>query len=105
MFLEKSIRDMFKHEGKTVNVMGKNRVKTYKELYEYIEELESTNQIQKHNNYLGDNVLAQNLYQKKYYLKDIDTNLIEKCPEDVFKRLSSFLATVEGTKAKQKKWE
>jgi len=95
---------MFKHEGKTVNVIGKNRVKTYKELYEYIEELEKSKQIQKHDDYLGGNILAQNIYQKKYYLKDIDANLIEKSPEDVFKRLSSFLATVEGTKAKQKKW-
>ena len=30
--------------------------------------------------------------------------LIEKTPEDVFKRLASFLATVELTKSKQKKW-
>ena len=27
------IEIMFKHEGKTVNVIGKNRVKTYKELF------------------------------------------------------------------------
>ncbi len=102
--MEKSIRDMFKHEGKTVNVLGKNRVKTYRELYEYIEELENSKQIKKHDDYLGDNILAQNIYKKKYYLKDIDANPIESSPEDVFKRLSSFLATVEGTKAKQKKW-
>ena len=25
-------------------------------------------------------------------------------PEDVFKRISTFIATVEGTKAKRKKW-
>ena len=52
---------MFKHEGKTVNVLGKNRVKTYRELYEYIEELENSKQIKKHDNYLGDNILAQNI--------------------------------------------
>ena len=78
--------------------------KTYRELYEYIEELENSKQIKKHDDYLGDNILAQNIYKKKYYLKDIDANPIESSPEDVFKRLSSFLATVEGTKAKQKKW-
>ena len=89
--LEKSIRDMFKHEGKTVKIMGKNRLKTYKELYEYIEELQQDKQIKKHNNYLGDNVLAQNLYQKKYYLKDIDTKLIEKSPEDVFKDIKEIV--------------
>ena len=35
---------------------------------------------------------------------DLNNKLIEKNPEDVFKRLSSFLATVEGTKSKQKQW-
>ncbi|HIO40807.1 MAG TPA: adenosylcobalamin-dependent ribonucleoside-diphosphate reductase, partial [Candidatus Marinimicrobia bacterium] len=62
------------------------------------------NEIPIHDNYLGDNVLAQNLYKKKYFIKDLNSDLIESTPEDVFKRLSSFLATVEGTKAKQKKW-
>ena len=36
-----------------------------------------------------------------------ETNLlltIENTPEDVFKRLSAFIATVEGTKGKLKKW-
>ena len=45
--------------------MGKNRVKAYKELYEYIEGLQDTKQIKKHNNYLGGNVLAENIYKKK----------------------------------------
>ena len=102
--LEKSIKNMFDHEGKTVNVIGKSRVKAYQELYDYVEELQKNNEVGMHKNYLGDNVLARNIYEKKYYLKDIDANLIENCPEDVFKRLSSFLSTVEGTKAKQKKW-
>ena len=33
---------------------------------------------------------------------DLDGNCIEKSPEDVFKRLSSFLATTELSKSKQK---
>ncbi len=102
--LEKSIKNMFDHEGKTVNVIGKSRVKAYQELYDYVEELQKNNEVGIHKNYLGENVLARNIYEKKYYLKDIEANLIENCPEDVFKRLSSFLSTVEGTKAKQKKW-
>ena len=92
--LENPINDMFQHEGKTVKIIGKTRVKTYIELYNYLEDLQKSNEIATHNNYLSDNVLAQNIYEKKYYLKDIDSNLIEKCPEDVFKRLSSFLSTV-----------
>ena len=95
---------MFSHDGKTVNVIGKTRVKTYKELYNHLEELQLNKEVGKHKDYLGGNVLAQNIYKKKYYIKDLENNLIEECPEDVFKRISSFLATVEGTKAKQKKW-
>jgi len=96
--------DMFRHQGKTVNIIGKTRVKTYRDLYRQLTELQEKNEIPIHDNYLGDNVLAQNLYKKKYFIKDLNSNLIENTPEDVFKRLSSFLATVEGTKAKQKKW-
>ena len=102
--LEQPIRNMFDCEGKTVKIIGKSRVKTYQELYDYIEDLQKNKELGCHDNYLGDNVLARNIYEKKYYLKDIDANLIEKCPEDVFKRISSFLSTVEGTKAKQKQW-
>lgn len=96
--------DMFKHRGKTVNIIGKTRIKTYRDLYRQLTELQAKNEIPKHDNYLGDNELAQNIYKKKYFLKDLNTELIENTPEDVFKRLGSFLATVEGTKAKQKKW-
>jgi len=96
--------DMFRHQGKTVNIIGKTRVKTYRDLYKQLSELQDKNEISVHDNYLGDNVLAQNLYKKKYFIKDLNSDLIESTPEDVFKRLSSFLATVEGTKAKQKKW-
>ena len=96
--------DMFRHQGKTVNIIGKTRVKTYRDLYRQLSELQDKNEIPVHDNYLGDNVLAQNLYKKKYFIKDLNSDLIENTPEDVFKRLSSFLATVEGTKAKQKKW-
>ena len=96
--------DMFRHQGKTVNIIGKTRVKTYRDLYRQLSDLQDKNEIPVHDNYLGDNVLAQNLYKKKYFIKDLNSDLIESTPEDVFKRLSSFLATVEGTKAKQKKW-
>ncbi|SVB83328.1 uncharacterized protein METZ01_LOCUS236182, partial [marine metagenome] len=100
----KAINSMFKHEGKTVNIMGKTRVKTYQELYMRLSQLQKEKEIPVHGDYLGDNELAQNIYKKKYFLKDLDNELIEKTPEDVFKRLSAFIATVEGTKVKQKQW-
>ena len=99
-----SMKKMFKHQGKTVNVIGKSRVKTYEELFNSLSKLQIENSVPVHENYLGDNDLAQNIYKKKYLLKDLDNELIESSPEDVFKRLSSFIATVEETKSKQKKW-
>ena len=98
------IEKMFNHKGKTVDVIGKTRVKTYRELFKHITEMQKTGELPLHEDYLGDNELAKNIYDKKYFLKDLDNKVIENKPEDVFKRLSAFLATVEGTKAKQKKW-
>ena len=95
---------MFGHNGKTVNVIGKKRVAIYKRLYGHLENLQKNNTIKVHENYLGDNELAQNIYSKKYYVKDLNNELIEDKPEDVFKRLSSFLSTVEETPTKQKEF-
>ena len=97
------IENMFKYQGKTTKVIGSTRTKTYKELYDHISSLQG-NKLPYDGNYLGDNELAQTIYEKKYYLKNLNNETVENCPEDVFKRLSSFLSTVEGTKAKQKKW-
>jgi len=98
------ITQMFNHTGKTASVIGNARIKTYKELYLMLTELQKTGELKTHDDYLGGNELAENIYQKKYYLKNMESELIESSPEDVFKRLASFLSTVEGTKAKQKKW-
>ncbi|NKB25088.1 MAG: adenosylcobalamin-dependent ribonucleoside-diphosphate reductase [Kiritimatiellae bacterium] len=95
---------MFNHQGKTVRVIGKNRIKTYQDIYKHLDHLQQANVLPTHDNYLGDNELAKNIYSKKYFLKDLNEDLIETCPEDVFKRTASFLATVEKTKPKQKKW-
>ena len=93
---------MFNYEGKTTKVIGKNRTKIYNEIYDYISNMQDTGELPIHTNYLNENELAQSIYEKKYYLKDLDNNLIEKKPEDVFKRLASFLATTELSKSKQK---
>ena len=98
-----NIDNMFKYQGKTTRVIGKTRTKAYKELYEHISSLQG-NKLPFNGNYLGDNELAQNIYEKKYYLKNLNNETVETCPEDVFKRLASFVATVEETKSKQKQW-
>ena len=98
----KKIEKMFGHEGKTTKVVGTSRIKTYKELYKHISEKQGK-ELPYHGEYLGDNELAKSIYQKKYFLTDLDNVPIETQPEDVFKRLAAFMATVEGGKSKQKK--
>ena len=98
------IEQMFDYEGKTKKVIGDTKAQAYKEVYQHISDKQKNNELSIHKNYLGDNELAKSIYEKKYFLKDLDNNLIEKKPEDVFKRLASFLATTELSKSKQKKW-
>lgn len=97
------IENMFKYQGKTTKVIGAPRTKTYKEMYDHISSLQG-NKLPYDGDYLGDNELAQAIYEKKYYLKNLNNETVEKCPEDVFKRLSAFIATVEDGKTKQKQW-
>ena len=95
---------MFAHDGKSSKIIGDTRTKIYKELYEYISTKQDNQELPFSGNYLNGNELAKNIYVKKYFLKDLDNKLIEENPEDVFKRLSSFIALVENTKLKQKEW-
>ena len=61
---------MFNHDGKTASVIGNARVRTYKELYLMLTELQKNGELETHNDYLGGNELAETIYQKKYYLKN-----------------------------------
>ena len=98
------MKKMFSHIGKSSKFIGSLRSKVYKELYNSISEKQKNKELDFHGDYLSGNELAENIYTKKYFLKDLENKLIEKDPEDVFKRLASFIATVEGTKSKQKEW-
>ena len=98
------IEQMFDFKGKTTRLIGASRTQAYREVYNHLSEKQNKGELSVHDNYLGDNELAQNIYAKKYFLKDLDGDCIEKSPEDVFKRLASFLATTELSKSKQKLW-
>ena len=77
--------------------------KMYEELYNHLSSLQGKS-LSIHKDYLCNNELAQTIYEKKYFLKDLNSECIESCPEDVFKRLASFIAVPESTKNNQKKW-
>ena len=94
---------MFDYSGKTARILGKSRINTYKDIYLHLDR-EQGKSLQYNGNYLGNNELAEKIYTEKYFIKDLENKLIEKKPEDVFKRLASFIATLEPSKAKQYKW-
>ncbi len=95
---------MFKHEGKTTSLIGKKKITAYHELYDYLTELQTEGKLPYNGNYLGDNELAKNIYSKKYFLKDLEGNLLENNPEDTFVRIASFIAAVEINKTKKREW-
>jgi len=96
--------EMFQYQGKLRKVVSEKVIQSYKAMYEYLDDLMAAGELQTHHNYLNDNELATNIYEKKYYLKDIEGNLIDRRPEDVFRRISSFTSAVEKNREIQKEW-
>ena len=95
---------MFKHRGKADSIIGKKNISNYESIYNHISSLQNKKTLPFDGKYLSDNELASNIYKKKYYIKDLNNQIIESCPEDVFKRVSSFIASAENSNSKQKKW-
>jgi ribonucleoside-diphosphate reductase alpha chain len=98
--------DMFKHKGKFTRLIGKKNLKNYQNLYLMIRKKQNSGELSVHveNKYLGGNDLAENIYEKKYYVKDLENRLLEKNPEDVFTRVASFIASVEENEKKAAEW-
>ena len=88
------IERMFAHRGKTAQRIGPKRVRAYAELHAYLSRRVQRGDLPSHPDYLGGNELATNIYERKYYLKDLEGHLLERRPEDVFIRLAAFMATL-----------
>ncbi|MAG16035.1 ribonucleoside-diphosphate reductase, adenosylcobalamin-dependent [Candidatus Woesearchaeota archaeon] len=95
---------MFAHKSKLASLIGYDRLEAYKKLLFHIKTLQKSGKLPVNKNYLNSNELALNIYEKKYYLKDLNNDRIEKKPEDVFARLASFIAAVETDEEKQREW-
>jgi len=94
--LRQKVEKMFNNpEPKIVQILGSNRIELFRKVYESMLSLMENGTLPIHPNYLGDNTLAKSIYEKKYFLKDLDGNLIETRPEHLFLRVSSFIATAE----------
>ncbi len=100
-----ALLDMFAHKSKLASIIGYDRLEAYKNLLFFIKEKQKSGELPLHpGDYLNGNELATNIFQKKYYLKDLNNKLIEKKPEDTYARLASFVAAVEATPEKQQEW-
>ncbi|MBI2175981.1 adenosylcobalamin-dependent ribonucleoside-diphosphate reductase [Candidatus Woesearchaeota archaeon] len=100
-----ALLDMFAHKSKLASIIGYDRLEAYKNLLFFLKEKQKSGELPVHpGDYLNGNELATNIFQKKYYLKDLDNKLIEKRPEDAYARLASFMAAVESTPEKQREW-
>ncbi|MBI2462755.1 MAG: hypothetical protein HYV65_00775 [Candidatus Spechtbacteria bacterium] len=94
---------MFAHKSKLASLLGYDRIEAYKNILFYLKTMQKTGKLATHpeGNYLGNNELATTIYQKKYYLKTLEGNRLEKRPEDVFARLAAFMASVEPDEKRQ----
>jgi ribonucleoside-diphosphate reductase alpha chain len=90
------MEQMFSFRGKLSSCLGEGSVRDYKAIYQHLASQQKAGKLPRHANYLGGNELAANIYEKKYYLKDLAGGLIEKSPEDVFTRVSAFVAATEN---------
>ena len=99
-----ALLDMFAHKSKLASIIGYDRIEAYKNLLFFVKECQADGRLPTHpQDYLNNNELATNIYQKKYYMKDLSGKFIEKRPEDVFARLAAFMAAVEEPD-KQQEW-
>src|SRR6056297_915456 len=95
---------MVQYRGKFAKKIGEDKIKSYELLYCHLTDKVEKGELPSHEEYLGGNDLAENIYKNKYFLKNLEGEQLEKRPEDVFIRMASFIATAEKSKDKQMKW-
>jgi ribonucleoside-diphosphate reductase alpha chain len=100
------IEKMFAFQSKLYSLVPRQQVETYKRIFRQLRSWQNEGTVGMHpsNDYLGGNELADSIYKKKYYLKNLAGECIENRPEQVFARLASVLATVEETPELQDAW-
>ncbi len=99
-----SFKKMFTHKGKLAKIVGNKNINAYKRIYFQLLDKRENGKLPINKDYLNSHELSQNIYKNKYYLKDIKGNYIEERPEDVFLRISAFIASQEPSAKNQIKW-
>lgn len=96
---------MFNHKSKLSKLVDPKIIKNYKDTYFYLFEKIQSGKLPTHPDYFGGNDLAQNIYKRKYFLKELDANnTIEEKAEDVFMRLAAYIGAVEETQENREKY-
>lgn len=95
---------MFSHKGKLTAFIGESGVRDYEAVYQHIGRRQEAGELPVHGDYLGGNELAASIYSRKYYVKDLENRPVETCPEDVFRRVASFVAAAEADRPTMIRW-
>ena len=95
---------MFSLQGKMRSAIGEDRSRDYEAVYRHIADEQAAGRLPVHEDYLGGNELAISVYSRKYYVKDLEGNPLEHSPEDVFRRVASFVAAIESNRPAMNEW-
>jgi len=95
---------MFSHKGKLTAFIGESGVRDYEAVYLHVGRRIAAGGLPEHEDYLGGNELAANIYARKYYVKDLENRPVERRPEDVFQRVASFVAAAETDRPTMLQW-
>lgn len=100
----KKMEAMFDHKSKLSKLVDAERIKAYKDTYFYLFEKIQSGDLPYMDDYFGGNELANTIYKKKYFLKDLDNKLVEEKAEDMYMRLASYMACIEDTETKRQEF-
>jgi ribonucleoside-diphosphate reductase alpha chain len=89
------LEQMFAFRTKHHKKIKEEYIASYKKTYFKLKSMQESKKLPVDQDYLNGNELASDIFKRKYFLKDLSGDLIESRPEDVFLRLSSFMASVE----------
>ena len=62
----RAVENMFKHTGKTVNIIGKTRIKTYQDLYVQLSDMQKDKQIPIHGDLINQMYLKLNVTREVF---------------------------------------
>ena len=100
----KKMEYMFAYQSKLSKMLSPDVIKNYKDTYFHLFEKIQSGELPSHPNYFCGNELAENIYKKKYYLKDSKSKPFEERAEDVYSRIAAFIASVEKSSELREKY-